>query len=174
MRIVGIDNGLDGGLVLLVDGAVTQAVVMPTFSVGKGRREYDVQALVQTIRDMRPDHVFIERAQSMPKQGVSSTFNTGRGFGLVCGIVAALGLAHTIVGPRTWQGAMFRDLAKARTKAMAAIVCSRLWPGQDWRATERCTKAHTGLCDAALLGEYGRRQVEVTRPAQATDAPPAG
>lgn len=168
MRIV---NGLDGGLVLLLDGVVAQVVVMPTFSVGQGRREYDAPVLVQKIRGMRPNHVFIERAQSLPQQGVASTFNTGRGFGLVCGIVAALGLAHTIVGPRTWQGALLRDLSKTDTKAAAAIVCGRLWPDQDWRATERCTKAHTGLCDAALVAEYGRRQVEVVRPAQAVEAP---
>jgi hypothetical protein len=160
MHILGIDNGLDGGLVLLVDGAVTQVAIMPTLNTVRGRREYDVPALVQIVRGMRPEHVFIERAQSMPGQGVASMFATGHGFGLVCGIVAALGLAHTIVVARTWQKVMFRDLPKANTKVMAAVVCGRLWPSQYWRATERCTKAHTGLCDAALIAEYGRRQLE--------------
>lgn len=159
MRIMGIDNGLGGGLVLLDDGHPVEKRIMPVVDVKGGKREYAIVEIVNLFKTLKPEHVFLERAQSMPGQGVSSMFSIGLGYGMFLGILTSFYIPFTVVHPKTWQKVVFRDLPKQDTKAMAYIVCSRLWPGVDWRATERCRKPHDGLCDAAMIAEYGRREM---------------
>ena len=164
-NILGIDNGLDGALVLLDSaGKVLHRRIMPTITVKDSKREYDEGAIVRLIRDWQPGHVILEKAQSMPEQGVASTFSIGKGYGLIRGILAALEMPYTLAHPRTWQGVIFRDLPKSDTKAMSVIVAGRLWPAVDWRASDRCKKPHDGLTDAACIAEYGRRTLRVESP----------
>lgn len=154
--ILGIDGGLDGGLVMLNDaGQVVDARIMPTINVRDGKREYDEQALCKHLKCATS--AFLETAQAMPGQGVSSMFSIGKGYGLMRGILAALQVPYTLVHPKTWQKVMFADLPKQDTKALSVIVAGRLWPGQDWRPSERCRKAHNGMTDAALIAMYGVR-----------------
>jgi crossover junction endodeoxyribonuclease RuvC len=157
MRIVGIDPGLSGGLALVDGGALIECVVAPTVVVKAAKREYDADALVALFRRFSPDHVFLEKAQAMPGQGVSSMFSIGLGYGLYRGILAALKIPYTLTHPKSWQKVMFMDLPKGDTKAMGHIVCMRLWPGRSWLASERCKKVHDGLTDASLIAAYGCR-----------------
>ena len=161
MLICGVDNGLDGGLVILDGTKIVAREIMPTINVKDGKREYDSFNIIKIFQQFKPEHVFIERAQAMPGQGVTSMFSIGLGHGILRGILAGLALPHSLVHPRAWQSAMFRDLPKTDTKAMSAIVCGRLWPTEDWRASPRCKKAHDWLTDAALIAEFGRRTVAV-------------
>lgn len=160
MKILGIDNGLDGGLVIIDDeheDKILMKEIMPTIIVKKSKREYDAPMIKSLINYRNVDHAFIEKAQAMPGQGTVSMFMTGYGYGMIRGIISAMGIPYTLVHPKTWQKEMFRDLPKTDTKSMSVIVCKRLWPKADWRASERCRKSHTGLCDAAMISEYGRR-----------------
>lgn len=157
MITLGIDNGLDGAMALVEGLSLKECVVTPTVTVKESKREYNANEITAIIRRMKPDHVFLEKAQSMPHQGVASMFSIGLGYGMFRGILASLGIPHTLVHPKTWQKLMFRDLPKSDTKAMSHIVCMRLWPGASWLASPRCKKPHDGLTDAALIAEYGRR-----------------
>lgn len=186
MNILGIDNGLDGGLVLLSDieldqvkraveaaaqsqmpGPVNQPMwriqgrlVMPTLNAGTaGRREYDLATIVDCMNAWKPTHAFIERAHGMPGQGISSTFSIGKGFGIMLGLLAAMKIPTQVVSAQTWQKVMFEGIARDDTKAASLLVAQRLFPGVDWRASAACRKAHHGLTDAALLAEYGRRSL---------------
>ncbi len=169
MRILGADNGLDGALALVEADSTVAAFIMPVVVVKDSKRDYDVTAIVRLLRELKPDHVFIEKAQSMPGQGVASMFSTGRGYGLMCGIVAALEIPYTLVHPKTWQKVMFKDLPKSDTKAMSYIVCSRLWPKHSWRASPRCKKPHDGMTDAALIALYGWRSLNSKSPTWQAD-----
>jgi hypothetical protein len=157
MRVLGIDNGLKGAMALVEGLTMKECVVTPTLTVKASKREYNAIEIIKIIERMRPDHVFLEKAQSMPRQGVASMFSIGQGYGLFRGILAALKVPHTLVHPKTWQKVMFQDLSKSDTKAMSLIVCMRLWPSHSWLASPRCRKPHDGLTDAALIAEYGRR-----------------
>jgi hypothetical protein len=164
MRILGVDPGLSGGLVLLDNGKPVLRHVMPVIEIkkakGKGtRREYDIPMLAMLIREANPDSAVIELQHAMPGQGGVSMFSIGLGYGILRGLVAGLSIPYSIVHAKTWGKVMFADCAKQDTKAMAAVICGRLWPDIDWRATERCKKAHEGLCDAALISEFGRRML---------------
>jgi crossover junction endodeoxyribonuclease RuvC len=153
MIFVGIDPGLDGGLAALTpEGLALQ--VMPVVKVLKGR-QLDEQAIVQWLAPFVPRAcAYIELVHAMPKQGVVSMFTFGTGWGLVRGICAGMGLPYELVRPQEWQAAML----KGQPPGSEYLVASRLWPNAEWRATERCAKAHSGLVDAALIAEYGRRR----------------
>jgi len=158
MRVVGIDAGLRGSVVLLVDGAIARKTVMPVIDIKKGKslkHEYDIPAIAKLLRELAPECVFIEKQQAMPLQGGVSMFSIGLGYGILRGVTVGLGLSHYIVHAKTWQGVMFKDCAKTDTKAMAAIICGRLWPLEDFRATDRSKKVHDGHCDASLIAKYG-------------------
>ncbi len=157
-KVLGIDPGLDGGLVLLEGSCISELVVTPTMPGSSGsKREYDLPALRELFLRLKPDHVFLEKAQAMPGQGVTSMFTIGHGYGLLRGLIVGIGVPHTLVHPRTWQKVLFQDVAKDDTKKTAALVCGRLWPAANFKASSRCKKMHEGLCDAVLIAEYGRR-----------------
>jgi crossover junction endodeoxyribonuclease RuvC len=151
--VLGIDPGLDGGLAAIQPEGLRLAV-MPVVAVGT-KREIDEQALVAEILRHRPERVFLERVQAMPRQGVVSMFNFGTGWGLVRGICAGLGLPYELVRPQEWQ----RMMLAGQPKGSEYLVASRLWPNAEWRASDRARKPHGGLVDAALIAEYGRRRM---------------
>src|SRR3990167_10804517 len=125
MKIIGIDNGLDGGIVILGDsGLVVEKHITPVIGVvGKGKRAYDVPGMTRILRPYTENaKVFLEKSQPMPSQGVSSMFSIGYGFGLLQGILTALCIPFELVHPRTWQGEMFKGIDKSDTKRASALV----------------------------------------------------
>lgn len=143
--IVGVDPGIGGGVAVL-DGETARAYVMPPLTT-----------FAQRLREQPPEHVFIERAQAMPKQGVTSMFTYGRHFGELLGVLVALRLQHTLVRPRDWCRAMHVGTAAETPKHRSLEACERLFPHLDLRATTRSKKPHTGIVDALCIAEYGRR-----------------
>ena len=186
MIVLGCDPGKAGGLVVLDEaGQIVEAVAMPVLKAAKGRAEYDLVAIRRFLTRVALDtatfeltaakggemvqrlspvvlHVTCERAQplppSMPGGGVAQ-FHRGVSRGLWEGMLAGLGIPYELVSPRSWQSAMLRDVQGSDTKQRALIAAQRLFPGHDFRATERSRKAHDGIVDAALIAEYGRRRL---------------
>ena len=173
---VGIDCGLDGYVVVIDDAGVGRASwPTPTLNVRKDstRREYDVAAMREILEEIRHESepfVVLEKQQAMPglghercsvchrplhQQGVSSSFTTGRGFGLWEGLLCGLRLSYAVVHPKTWQAACLRDIPGDNTKARAIIAAQRLFPGVDLRKTPACKGAHDGKADALLMSWYG-------------------
>ncbi|MFA5790564.1 MAG: hypothetical protein WC976_05860 [Caldisericia bacterium] len=166
MKYIGIDGGLDGGVVLIESGSaggegplckIAGKHITPTIAGKKSKREYNVPEMVNILKQCPPESSFVilEFAQSMPKQGVVSSTKIGRGFGLWEGIIAALGIPYAIVHPRTWQKEMLTDMNKKDTKQASAIIAHRLFPTENFKKSEKCKKDHSGLTDACLLGVYG-------------------
>lgn len=50
--------------------------------------------------------IYVENVHSMPKQGVSSTFKFGMGFGIVLGVLTARAFPHTRIEPSVWKRAV--------------------------------------------------------------------
>jgi crossover junction endodeoxyribonuclease RuvC len=112
--------------------------------------EIDAATLADRLRQMRPDFAIIERVGAMPKQGVSSTFNFGRSYGLLLGVVAALQIPSVLVAPRTWK----RDLKLGADKEESRALALRQWPA---RAELFARKKDHGRAEAALLALWGAR-----------------
>jgi len=185
--IVGIDLGLQGGIVVLDEGG--QLAMPPRITpivegavkrfkdkkTGKPKTKklasdvYDESAMVEIVESVlnRADELgheilplyVIEKAQTMPGTmgGPKANFQRGLSFGLWKGLLRGMFQRFEIVSPQSWQKVIFRDMRIDDTKQASALVASRLWPNQDWRKSERSRNAHDGLTDAACIAEYGRR-----------------
>lgn len=155
---VGIDGGLNGGIVVIDD---TQKVlvkgIMPTIKV-KGKKEFDVNGIVNLFLNLKKTygkeiHVALEQAHVRPISGKRACFTTGGGYYLIRGILTALGISYEIVPPKKWQKEILEGLG-SDTKAASIMYCKQKWPQVHWAATERSTKGHDGLTDAACMSIY--------------------
>jgi hypothetical protein len=162
MISIGIDNGLDGAMVALYDDNRTTWFDTPVVNLGKKGKRKRAYAVAEMTRLLKPVRtldvrVFLESAQAMPKQGVSSTFKTGLGFGLWQGICAGLGLSYEIVHPRTWQKVMLRDVPGGETKDRSMAKCQQLFPDIPLMKPRGRVLSMDGRADAALIAAYGMR-----------------
>jgi Holliday junction resolvasome RuvABC endonuclease subunit len=152
---VGIDPGLSGAMALLSrDEKILELTDMPVFKLTKNKRSLDIDRVVGVLEDWRGFHgafrVMLERQQSMPQQGVSSTFTTGVGFGSLLGVLAAQKVRHEIVSPAAWKKSIFG--AGKHQKGASGALCSRLWPGTDLGRRQSHDRS-----DALLIALYGLR-----------------
>lgn len=108
-------------------------------------------------------HVFLERAQSFPGEGVAHTFAYGRGFGQIEGILAAIPLRYTLVSSRTWTKAMHAGTEPGDPKRRSLIAARRLFPSVKLEVG-RSTVPHKGVVDALLIAEAGRRSLAANPP----------
>lgn len=148
--IIGIDPGVSGAVVMVSDSDKSQPWVlaedMPTIEV-RGRRHVDCHKLVRLLRSgfpYKPDMVVLEHVQGVQGTGATSAFSFGRSFGLIEGVVSALGYPLTLVRPQLWT----KDLALSRDKGARRLVASNLWPAN---ADLFGRVKDDGRADAALL-----------------------
>jgi hypothetical protein len=165
MHTVGIDNGLDGAWALLEDGQIRELVLMPVRKTGRGsKREADAPAIGELIRRWTAlDAVFGLEEASKHSPGKMALCSTWYTYGVIRGLLEDNRARHEIVRPQTWQKTFWATpkLPKGQkfdTKAAALLAANRIWPGQDWRATARCSTPHDGKIDAALLGLFLKRK----------------
>jgi crossover junction endodeoxyribonuclease RuvC len=106
-KILGIDPGIHGALALveIIDGATPQLVdVLDVPVIGTGAKERVNTMLVRDwLAQHQPDHALIERAGSMPKQGVASTFKYARAVGSLETVVACNDIPYSIIEPAVWK-----------------------------------------------------------------------
>lgn len=161
MNIIGIDPGLSGALAVIdSSGKILHYRRMPVRRViedsGKEKRLIDIAQIAAVIARFEPEHAFIEKVHSMPKQGVASTFTFGMGYGMLLGLCFALEgvIATTLVPPQRWQKLLYDDKIKAIDDPKKRAFCrfTELWPEL---SAENVT--HDGIIDALLISEYGRR-----------------
>ena len=157
-RILGIDPGLDGGAALIAeDGILVEP--LPTIGAGK-ERCLDLHDLQRWLEPKVPDigHAFLELPGMRPgKNSMQSVLKVGRGVGQLEGLLHALGISYELVAPQRWCAEIHRGIAGDSPKSKSQIAVRRLFPGVDLRASDRCTTIHSGMMDALLIAEYGRR-----------------
>ena len=190
IKILGIDPGLDGGLVMIDgEGNVLAKHVMPVItaeatkkkatkattkttkkkkSKGKGKRSPDLDGIVALLEEMAPDHTYLEKVSARPGNGNVSMFNFGFGFGVLAMGLKALRLPFTYILPQKWCKVMHGELPEeVRTnkdieaKDKSLMVFNKLYPDMELRtARQKKTTVHSGMMDALLIAEYGRRDLE--------------
>ena len=93
-----------------------------------------------TLRDVKLIRVTLEQAQAMPGQGVSSTFSTGRGFGVWEGVLGALDVPYRVVRPSVWVKKALAGVP-GEGKERSVRFALQMFPGCGltrfaWRITE--------------------------------------
>ena len=149
MIYMGIDPGLHGALAL-IDSDGNLIDIWDTPLIGK---EYDLREMACLIRDHLPNGCAIEEQHAMPKQGVTSTFQTGFGFGLWMGFLTAYWVKHEKVRAQDWKKAL--GIPAGSDKSASVAAAQRLFPGGDFTGPRGGIK--DGRADAALIAEYRRR-----------------
>ena len=137
---IGVDPGQSGGVGIIRELGGPAAFKMP-------ETEGDVYGLLQSVKNYGI-HIsaVIERAHSMPKQGVASSFKFGRNFGGLLMALTASGIPFTEVAPQSWQKAL-GCLSKG-DKNVTKRRAQQLFP--DIKITH-------ATADAMLLAEFCRR-----------------
>tara|TARA_R110002153_G_scaffold3000_3_gene14217 strand:- start:794 stop:1294 length:501 start_codon:yes stop_codon:yes gene_type:complete len=159
---IGIDNGLDGGIVVLGEnGEIHMKCVMPVIKLGKGRavNVHNIDAILGglSIQTM----ALLENA-SKHSPGVLALCSTWYSLGCVETVLKISGTRYDLINPQKWQKEFWTRPkmpkgTKFDTKAAALNAANKLWPGTDWTKSERASKPHDGIVDAALLAEFARR-----------------
>jgi hypothetical protein len=181
-HIAGVDPGLSGAIVLLPTSGKGDPLklAMPVIEVKKKpkgvKRYLDLNVIRQFLVEHNVIHVFIEIQQPHNKpdpqrcstcgnimafaspQGLTSTFTTGRNYGLLEGICVGLGLKYELIHPLTWQPSLL-PAGRGDTKGRALLAAKALFPNLDLRANERCRVPHEGVVDGLLVAEFGRRRL---------------
>lgn len=91
----------------------------------------------------------------MPKQGVTSTFTFGEGYGFLRGVMEALGISYQTVKPQRWK----KEFGLNSDKQESIAVCRRLFPDVSLKPTERSRVDNDGMAEAVLISEYARRKL---------------
>ena len=157
MIIIGIDPGMSGAIAAVDEKTheILRVEDTPTFLIAKVR-EYDIVGMADLLRSIslgRPSRVVLEQAQAMPKQGVTSTFHFGRGYGIWLGILGTLQMPYRTVRPCEWTKTLFHGLP-GKGKERSILFASRTFPGIEL-VPDGCRKPRDGRADAACLAYYG-------------------
>lgn len=155
--IIGIDNGLDGGLcaVSKFDGSVIDKIAMPTKWVAK-KREVDTRVIKEWVLNLNtPFTIAIEEplAHAKSSQAVRSM---ALSFGKIVGMAEANDYDVQRISVHKWQKAMLGFRPKGMTKQVALAKAEELAPAECWLKNKRCRKAHDGMIDAFLVALYYR------------------
>lgn len=143
MIFIGIDPGLKGGIALIGEGIS----VYP----------YDNATLLEVCEMLHGTDCIccLEQVHSMPKQGVSSTFKFGVGYGYIKGVLEAFRIPYQEMPPQRWK----KEFSLNTDKQKSIEVCKRLFPSVSLKRTERCTTDSDGIAEALLMAEYARRKM---------------
>lgn len=160
MPTVGIDPGRDGALAVVADdGKILWCQAFPL--VENTLEPGPLFEMFQEIEESWDGiYAFVEKATAMKGQGVSSTFKFGTNYGFARMAVAALGWKYELVHSSRWTKVMHAGVdSKLDSKKKSGIAVQRLFPKDNFLATERSRKPHKGIVDAVLIAEYGRRKL---------------
>jgi len=143
---IGIDPGYrTGGVALLGDG-FAEVHDLPVYTEGG----VDVIALLDIINSAGPvEHVWLEKQQAMPKQGVVSVFKLGFAYGQILTTAALSGHPYSEVRPAKWKSSMNlpkdKDAARRQAQQWYPDLALRLKRKKDEHRAE-----------SLLIAAYGR------------------
>ena len=148
MHVIGIDPGLGGAVAFLPEHRIVDT---PVAMIGTKRSYLPLEmARVLSMYKGEKTLAVLEKQQAMPKQGVSSTFSIGQGFGIWLGILGAFEIPYLIVRPQEWKQEMLKGMSKE--KGAAIKRAQELFPGLGHMLTR--VKDHD-RAEALLMAQYG-------------------
>jgi len=178
MRVIGIDPGKTGGLVMIEHDGAVLVWDMPTYQEArtgktlKGKAKapkvkVDVPRLAEILKTATRESetiVYIERQWTWPGEGAVQSFNHGEQYGRIIGMLAMRGVPFETPTAQAWQKefGVAKPKGSKTTKGVSYAKASALFPGVTLK-TER-GRILDGRCDALLIAEYGRRKHGGNRP----------
>jgi hypothetical protein len=127
-------------------------------------REIDAIEVVEWIRETsnyKACPIVIEECPEHAQQKATMR-SMAISYGILVGALSAALPSYRLVIVRSgnpkdsWQRAMLGPCEKGETKAAALAAAERLWPEENWLASERCKSPHDGMIDSALIAQFAR------------------
>ena len=151
--VIGIDPGAKGAIAILTDtGSLVEVWDMPTLEIKVGKAtktRISPEVLAEELRNWDSVRAaYMEAVSSSPQMGVSSAFAFGEGFGVVKGVLAALGVPLVLVPPAKWK----RDMGLNQSKDGSRAKAIAKWPSH---AGEFKRVKDDGRAEAALIALWG-------------------
>jgi crossover junction endodeoxyribonuclease RuvC len=143
---IGIDPGYRTGGVALLGDNFAEVHDLPVYTEGG----VDVIALLDIINSAGPvEHIWLEKQQAMPKQGVVSVFKLGFAYGQILTTAALSGHPYSEVRPAKWKSSMNlpkdKDAARRQAQQWFPDLALRLKRKKDEHRAE-----------SLLIAAYGR------------------
>lgn len=147
VTILGIDPGIAGAFVALVDGDLFRILDMPIIKVN-GKSKINGYAVRDFLVELGPiERCIIEETGSIPGNAAQAMHNFGLGVGVIHGVLIGLDRPWATVKPQVWT----RALGVGSDKGKHRETAQRLFP----------TSAHyfdrvkdDGRADAALIAHH--------------------
>jgi crossover junction endodeoxyribonuclease RuvC len=149
----GIDPGYKGAIAA-INAQTLEVIEVTDAPVVEGM--YDISEMAAVIRHISLLGVAVftlEQAQAMPGQGVSSTFSTGRGFGIWEGVLGALEAPYRTIRPVVWTKKVLAGIP-GEGKERSIRFALRMFPGCEL-TPKGSRKPRDGRADALCLAYYG-------------------
>jgi crossover junction endodeoxyribonuclease RuvC len=159
VQVVGIDPGLDGGIArMTIDHGAIVAIPMPVKKKpgSKTKRELNVDDIASYL-SVNVGDIYccvLEQVHAMPKQGVTSMFNFGLGYGMLIGVLRTLHIPTHYIPPTVWKKSILPGTK--RDKEAAIAYCKKRYPSVSLMLPRHRTP-HDGMADALCLAEYARK-----------------
>jgi len=157
MIVIGIDNGLKGGLCAIdVDSkTIVGYAPMPTYEEGD-KNEIESNDVINFIDKFGYGKILVAIEEPLKHAKSSQAMRSmAMSFGKCIGACKALHIPVRRIQVKDWQDAILgKGLAKGNTKASALKQAMKLWPDKNWHATPRSKTPHDGIVDAALIAYY--------------------
>jgi hypothetical protein len=170
--IIGIDNGLDGGIVALSPLAglapiakypmPTRSVTYPARKTTKARttREIDtpgVVAILDAIGGNRSEITVYFEHCPFHASDATAMRSMALSAGKILAVLEAKRFKTVRILSFDWHPIILGKIPQGQTKSVAIAKARELWPDEDWAKSEKAKTFHDGMIDAALIAEYGRR-----------------
>jgi hypothetical protein len=157
--IVGIDNGIDGGLCAISrsHGKIIAKRTMPILK-RNGKSEVDTLAFRDWILDLHTEPCIVIEEPLRHAKSSQAVRSMAMNFGKILGACEMKGWQVHAVEVMQWQKKMLSEIKGKGTKEAALIVAEQMCPGEDWTKSDKATTPHDGMIDAYLIACYWRKQ----------------
>lgn len=154
--VIGIDPGINGGVVCLKQGRPFAFMPMPIKKID-GKRRIDVKTLSEFIKRQHPEHIIIEEPQLRPGEDINAHLTIGVNFGMILGVLESSGITYEAVHATTWTNKLHHLIANSKTwelgsaKEKSLAVFRKLYPAFVWTDVK---VEHDGIIDALLIAFF--------------------
>ena len=157
-NIIGIDPGLSGAIALLDhNGKLLDVVDMPTRRLGVAgkKRQVDEGELTKLLTEFnnipRGCFAVLEQVNGNPiggnKKGSVGAFNFGMGYGVIKGVLGAVGIEYTTTPPKAWK---YKARLIGRDKKASIARALEYYPDAPLTLVK-----HDGRAEAILIARFG-------------------
>ncbi len=145
---IGIDPGQKGAIAVLDSEEPASVIDMPLLPDG----DIDPYVLFKLLASMNPSETYaiLEKAQAMPKQGVTGIFTYGQGYGTLLTVLRLASIPFVEVRPLKWK--KYYSLGKDKRQVVTCAM--NLYPDIEYFRPQGGMK--DGRAEAILIAHYGK------------------